>query len=837
MLNISLSLGGQPPAALFGTLPDEPERPLPLDGGTTYALGEGIDAPLSFSRSGDGSVWTDDGLQAVGPNEPRFDGKGALFIEPQPVRSYIPESRDLTVAGWTSSGLTRTDNDPNTLDVFGGTGSTRLTEVAGATPTVQNHRFKNRNLNAQQQWMLPSSEPCRFQVLVKPSTGAIAAGHTLEVAVTLTGNGAYGYRCTLSFEGNGEPKLTFARLNGAGIAKGAEIVPVGGGWYRLAVWGMVLPKSADVPNTEAWFRLLGQDGAKSYTGSASVYWNIDALVLTKGYQDAPLVLSAGGSVEHAAEALTVPVSANSKGCCDVKLVCASGAKHYLRDEVVTDGAWSFRWPDAAVERAVASIEIGTAPEPSMNGWLERQMIARFGAPEDVVYDAIETSGGEGGVRVEVSSLDGSGTSLNDRWKSSYQGPTTIEVPSTTYGVTPATGSAPMMRSSNLTVRGHKDYVAGKGSGLRIGKYNEDNPTVSDIVIEDLVLAPGGAVPPNNASTRDGLAIFNGDRIIVRNCTIMMAIDELIAVARNDQLPDVLLGDVFPGGIKNVLFERCFIGLAFANIHDEAGSFLHKDRRSNGEVHNYGVLVGDGHPIHDPTLHSNIRFHKCVFACNNKRNPMVGLARGVMVDNCLIYGWGSTGIAVRSPTGPWNDRMGTTLAVRGNLFQPLPGYSALGKELAILRVQGGARLYAYDNWTTDGTAFAADAEIPWDGWALVSGGENDSGDPTTDSLMRGMPFITPYTAEPAQTAAERAALYADVVDHVGTRARDASGALLPGDANATALLGWALPKLRDGTLTPIDFESEAHASAMGALAGQPNAALHPGGVRYAEGIFV
>lgn len=431
--------------------------------------------------------------------------------------------------------------------------------------------------------------------------------------------------------------------------------------------------------------------------------------------------------------------------------------------------------------------------------------------------------------------------VNEAWFAPDSGTTTrpvvLKIDQSVTGVVPYHGLGATNAFSGkgtLTLQGHPNVILGKGGDRRLGNSSSDAGKIEDVILQDLNFYAGidpianWAAAQNDSRSgtdqmpfygqpepaegwgqtfqnRDSLHLYHVERLIIRNCTFAYGIDEALEFFRSQGSNNRV--------IRDILVENCFIGLSLRNPTDEGLNSegvphpLHDPAAF--PPHNFGGLIADGDP-NDPSKMQNIVFRHCVFACNDRRSPNPGIVDGLTVDNCLIVHWGREGMVIRNPSSNNTVPCPTTMMFRNNLFQP-GEHSQTGFEIGLIRCgTTDTKLYMPGNyvispgddndWANDRLLTPADVHL-----------QPSSGGPSTpDAIVTTPPYETAYSSLIAGTStpALRKALYDYNLNRVGPRRRDVNGNPALGDANASRLMQWALPKIRNGTIPHITKPEDA-----------------------------
>jgi hypothetical protein len=431
--------------------------------------------------------------------------------------------------------------------------------------------------------------------------------------------------------------------------------------------------------------------------------------------------------------------------------------------------------------------------------------------------------------------------VNDAWFAPNSGATTrpvvFEISPDVTGVVPYHGLGPTNAFSgtgSITLKGHPDVILGRGGDRRFGNSGSDPGKIEDVILQDLSFYAGidpiadwsaaqndsrsgtdqmpfyGQPEPADGwgqtfQNRDSLHLYNVERVVIRNCTFAYGIDEALEMFRSQG----------SGGrvIRDILVEHCFIGLSLRDADDGGLNTegiphdLHDPE--SFPPHNFGSLIADGDP-NDPSKVQNIVFRHCVFASNDRRSPNLGIADAVTVDNCLIVHWGREGMVIRNPSSNTSVPCPTRMMFRNNLFQP-GELSNLDSAIGVIRCgTTDTQLYMPGNylispgtandWANDQLLTAADVNL-----------QPSSGGPSIpDVIVSDPPYETAYSSLIAGvgTPTLRSQLYGYILGRVGPRWRNSAGNPVLGDANATSLLQWALPKIRNGTIPHISHPDDA-----------------------------
>ncbi|MPY89797.1 MAG: hypothetical protein GEU99_17980 [Luteitalea sp.] len=453
------------------------------------------------------------------------------------------------------------------------------------------------------------------------------------------------------------------------------------------------------------------------------------------------------------------------------------------------------------------------------------------------FGLIQTPGGSMGPTVPLNNL----TAVNAAWFAPNSGdtarPVVLKIASSLTAVVPYHGLGSVNAFSSVgsvTLMGHPDVILGTGGNRKLGNVSSDAGKLSDVILQDLNFYPGvdpiadPAAPTNDSRSgtdqmpffgateptegwgqtfqnRDALHVYHVERLIMRNCTFAYGIDELLEMFRQQGNNNRV--------IKNVLVEDCFIGLPLRNPTDQgvphggAPRLLHDP--AENQPHNFGGLLADGDATNDTKV-QNIVFRRCVFASNSRRNPALGIADAVTVDNCLVVHWGSWGMTIRNPKSDIGIPVPTRAMFRNNLFQPGP-LSNLGTVFGLIRCGTTAtKLFIPGNYV-----ISPGDDNDWANDDLLGSGDVDlqpssGGVSNPNAIVSTPPYETAYTAMlmPTSTAEARQTLYNDILDRVGPRWRDGDGNPLLGDSNTSVLLQWALLKIRDGSIPHITFPEDA-----------------------------
>jgi hypothetical protein len=396
------------------------------------------------------------------------------------------------------------------------------------------------------------------------------------------------------------------------------------------------------------------------------------------------------------------------------------------------------------------------------------------APAFVTYDAIEPTGGAGGTTYTATTLG----YMQSRMLLSNTRQVVIDP--TLVGPEPYIGTV-NTDTGNFTLQGHSTYYGFQGGGFILGN---DTDTPTNFIIRDLLIGAGNGDVGRNFDDRDCMAIWSGDTGLIENCTFWASIDECFSVYKS-------LANA--RGIRNLRFRRCIFGPGLYAPVDGLG-----DPRKAEVPHNMGLLLADGM--------TNIVVEECLFPGNSQRNPVFGVVFGGFAYNNLVYDWMQYGLLAFEQVSQFEVR-GSTIAFVNNLLKPGPNTNAaaVAAAQAILRIGDGSGIYFAGNALTDGATFTSDTVLNSStDVGLFRGADRRS-------LMSTMPFGSPYTPRSTATSGDRSSLYADLLNNVGTRARDGSGNIVPGDTAAAPITKLIVQAVRAGTSLKISDEKDLTAA--------------------------
>ena len=318
----------------------------------------------------------------------------------------------------------------------------------------------------------------------------------------------------------------------------------------------------------------------------------------------------------------------------------------------------------------------------------------------------KTPGGRGGRIIEVTTLEASGPgSLREACQA--EGPRIIifRVGGTIKLKKWITIGKPFITIAGQTAPG--DGVCLRGAGLNIATH--------DVVVRGLRIRVGDARDGPVAANRDGISIANSIpntvyNIIIDHCSVSWAIDENISTW-------------YP--CHDITFQWCMIGEALLDSLHPKGP------------HSRGMLIGD---------HAKrISIHHCLFAHNNRRNPLMKGDTATEVINNVMYNWGKACIHFGDLEGS-----GPQLAnIVGNYC--IRGPQSSGKKIVQFwqYVKAGTKVYVNGNVDVE-RGYPSDSVNDWEVVEYDDKGVFRSFDPalkpsgiTTQNALRAYELVMEY----------------------------------------------------------------------------------------------
>jgi hypothetical protein len=150
-----------------------------------------------------------------------------------------------------------------------------------------------------------------------------------------------------------------------------------------------------------------------------------------------------------------------------------------------------------------------------------------------------------------------------------------------------------------------------GAGLVIAE-------ASDVVLQHLRIRVGDRPLGPAYKSRDGLQVYDAERVIVDHCSISWATDENVDVWQ---------------GVVDMTIRNCVIS---------EGLVAKGKRPEYPDGHSCGMRLGPGA--------KRVLIDRCYFAHNNRRSPLIAGGCQVVIGNCLIYDPGSQAIGIGGADG-------------------------------------------------------------------------------------------------------------------------------------------------------------------------------------------